>query len=237
VGSSSYAEPTAKARLRETATREKAMKDLLNFSRLVDTVNTRIGKFVAWFIFGAVLISTLNAIMRKVFDWSSNSFLEIQWILFGAVFLLCAPWTLIANEHIRIDVVSSLLSKKTRNRIDVIGHALFIIPMCLVMLYTALPFFWRSLLQNEQSTNAGGLPVYPAKFFVPLAFFLMLMQGISELIKRVAIMKGELEDTSGGGGHHAAAEAEAQRLAETLAEEAEKVAQAQAAAAAAKGQS
>jgi TRAP-type mannitol/chloroaromatic compound transport system permease small subunit len=184
------------------------------------------------------LISTLNAIMRKVFDWSSNSFLEIQWILFGAVFLFCAPWTLIANEHIRIDVVSSLLSKKTRNRIDVIGHALFIVPMCLVMIYTAAPFFWRSLMQNEQSTNAGGLPVYPAKSFVLFAFVMMLMQGISELIKRVAIMKGHLEDTSGGGGHHAAAEAEAQRLAETLAEEAEKVAQAQAAAAAAaKGRS
>jgi TRAP-type mannitol/chloroaromatic compound transport system permease small subunit len=223
--------------MRATAMRENAMKDLLNFSRIVDTVNTKIGQFVAWFIFGAVLISTLNAIMRKVFDWSSNSFLEIQWILFGAVFLFCAPWTLIANEHIRIDVVSSLLSKKTRNRIDVIGHALFIVPMCLVMIYTAAPFFWRSLMQNEQSTNAGGLPVYPAKSFVLIAFVMMLMQGISELIKRVAIMKGHMEDTSGGGGHHAAAEAEAQRLAVTLAEEAEKVAQAQAAAAAAKGKS
>jgi TRAP-type mannitol/chloroaromatic compound transport system permease small subunit len=209
------------------------MHGLLNFSRLVDTVNTRIGRFVAWFIFAAVLISTLNAIMRKVFDWSSNSFLEIQWILFGAVFLLCAPWTLIANEHIRIDIVNSMLSKKARSIVDVVGHSLFIIPMCLVMLYTSFPFFWRSFLLNEQSTNAGGLPVWPAKFFVPLAFFLMLMQGISELIKRVAIMRGELEDTSGGGGHHAAAEAEAARLAETLAEEAEKVAQAQAAAAAA----
>lgn len=216
---------------------ENAMKGMLNFSRIVDTVNTKIGQFVAWFIFGAVLISTLNALMRKIFDWSSNSFLEVQWILFGAVFLFCAPWTLIANEHIRIDVVSSLLKKKTRDRIDVIGHSLFIIPMCLVMIYTAAPFFWRSLMQNEQSTNAGGLPVYPAKAFVLFAFVLMLFQGISELIKRIAIMKGHMEDTSGGGGHHAAAEAEAQRLAVTLAEEAEKVAQAQAAAAAAKGKS
>ena len=122
--SNSYADPTAKAQMRVTATRENAMKDLLNFSRLVDTVNTKIGQFVAWFIFGAVLISTLNAIMRKVFDWSSNSFLEIQWILFGAVFLLCAPWTLIANEHIRIDVVSSLLSKKTRNRFLTLSSAM-----------------------------------------------------------------------------------------------------------------
>jgi TRAP-type mannitol/chloroaromatic compound transport system permease small subunit len=208
------------------------MQGPLSFSRFVDKMNTKIGQTVAWFIFAAVLISTLNAIMRKVFNWSTNSFLEIQWILFGAVFLLCAPWTLIAGEHIRIDIVNSLLSKKTRDRIDVIGHALFLIPMCLVMIYTALPFFWKSILLNEQSTNAGGLPVWPAKFFVPLAFFLMLLQGISELIKRIAMMKGHLEDTSAGGGHHAAAEAEAARLAATLAEEAEKVAQAQAAAAA-----
>jgi TRAP-type mannitol/chloroaromatic compound transport system permease small subunit len=208
------------------------MQGPLSFSRFIDKMNTKIGQTVAWAIFAAVLISTLNAIMRKVFNWSTNSFLEIQWILFGAVFLLCAPWTLIAGEHIRIDIVSSMLSKKTRDRIDVIGHALFLIPMCLVMIYTALPFFWKSLLLNEQSTNAGGLPVWPAKFFVPLAFFLMLLQGISELIKRIAMMKGHLEDTDAGGGHHAAAEAEATRLAATLAEEAEKVAQAQAAAAA-----
>ena len=210
------------------------LRPSLAVSQTIDRVNTWIGRNVAWMILLAVLISAANAIVRKVFNISSNSWLEIQWILFGAVFLLCAPWTLLVNEHIRIDIVNSLLSKRTRNWIDIIGHWFFIVPICLVMLYTGLPFFYRSLMQNEQSTNAGGLPVFPAKFLVPLAFFLLLAQGISELIKRRAIMKGMLEDTSSGGGHHAAAEAEAERLVKTLAEEADKHAAATKAAAAAR---
>lgn len=210
------------------------LRPSLAVSQTIDRVNTWIGRNVAWMILLAVLISAANAIVRKVFNISSNSWLEIQWILFGAVFLLCAPWTLLVNEHIRIDIVNSLLSKRTRNWIDIIGHWFFIVPICLVMLYTGVPFFYRSLMQNEQSTNAGGLPVFPAKFLVPLAFFLLLAQGISELIKRRAIMKGMLEDTSSGGGHHAAAEAEAERLVKTLAEEADKHAAATKAAAAAR---
>lgn len=211
-----------------------AVRPSLAVSRFIDALNTKLGRTIAWAILLAVLISTVNAIIRKVFNNSSNAWLEIQWILFGMVFLLCSPWTLLSNEHIRIDIISSLLSKRARDRIDVIGHALFIVPICLVMLYTSVPFFWRSLLQNEQSTNAGGLPVYPAKFLVPLAFFMLLLQALSELIKRRAIMRGELADTSSGGGHHAAAEAEADRLKQALAEEAEKVARSQAAAAKAK---
>ena len=205
----------------------------LALSQSIDRLNTWVGRNVAWMILLAVLISAVNAVVRKAFNISSNSWLEIQWILFGAVFLLCAPWTLLVNEHIRIDIVNSLLSKRARNWIDIIGHWFFIVPICLVMLYTGVPFFYRSLMQNEQSTNAGGLPVFPAKFLVPLAFFLLLAQGISELIKRRAIMKGMLEDTSSGGGHHAAAEAEAERLVKTLAEEADKHAAATKAAAAA----
>lgn len=205
------------------------LKPSLGLSRAIDNMNTWIGRNAAWLILLAVLVSTANAIVRKVFNTSSNAWLEIQWILFGAVFLLCAPWTLLANEHIRIDIVNSLLSKKLRNWIDVLGHWFFIVPICLVMLYTGLPFFWRSFGQNEQSTNAGGLPVYPAKFLIPLAFILLIAQGISELIKRRAIMKGMLEDTSSGGGHHAAAEAEAERLVKALAEEAEALAKAKAA--------
>jgi TRAP-type mannitol/chloroaromatic compound transport system permease small subunit len=207
----------------------------LGLSKAIDSINTWIGQYVAWMILAAVLVSTANAIVRKVFNTSSNAWLEIQWILFGAVFLLCAPWTLLANEHIRIDIVNSMLSKRVRNWIDVIGHWFFIVPICLVMLYTAIPFFVRSFGQNEQSTNAGGLPVYPAKFLIPLAFVLLLAQGISELIKRRAIMQGRLADTSSGGGHHAAAEAEAERLVKSLAEEAEALAKAKAAAAAAAG--
>ena len=202
----------------------------LGLSQSIDSMNSWIGRNVSWMILVAVLVSAANAIVRKVFNTSSNSWLEIQWILFGAVFLLCAPWTLMLNEHIRIDIVNSMLSKRLRNWIDVIGHWFFIVPICLVMLYTGVPFFYRSLMQNEQSTNAGGLPVYPAKFLIPLAFLLLLAQGISELIKRRAIMKGMMEDTSSGGGHHAAAEAEAERLVKTLAEEADRLAAAKAAA-------
>lgn len=196
------------------------MNGLLKLSRGIDAMTVRLGRFVAWGIFLAVVISAVNAIIRKVLGSSSNTWLEMQWVLFGAVFLLCSPWTLMSNEHIRIDVVSSMLPKSVRNWIDVIGHLFFLIPIGLVMMWTGWPFFWRSLMQYEQSSNAGGLPQYPAKLLVPLAFTLLFIQGWSELIKRIAIMRGELEDVSGGG-HHEAAEAEAARLRESLAAEAE----------------
>jgi len=202
------------------------MSGLLRFSRAIDAMNTFLGRYIAWAIFAAVIISAVNAVVRKATGYSSNTWLELQWILFGAVFLLCSPWTLLSNEHIRIDVVSSLLPKGVRNWIDVIGHAFFLIPISIVMMYTGWPFFWRSLMQNEQSNNAGGLPQYPSKLFVPLCFTILLVQGISELIKRIAIMRGELEDVSGGG-HHESAEAEAARLREALAAEAEAKARAQ----------
>jgi TRAP-type mannitol/chloroaromatic compound transport system permease small subunit len=206
------------------------MQGALGISRAIDAMNTWIGRVVAWAIFVAVIVSTVNAIIRKAFDISSNSWLELQWVLFGAVFLLCSAWTLLSNEHIRIDIVNSALPKGVRNWIDMIGHAFFLIPITLVMMYTSWPFFVRSLLQNEQSTNAGGLPVYPSKFLVPLCFTLLFVQGISELIKRWAIMQGQLADVTGGG-HHEAAAAEAERLAQALADEAEAKAKAQVAAA------
>jgi TRAP-type mannitol/chloroaromatic compound transport system permease small subunit len=197
------------------------LKTLLRFSRAVDTFNTRVGQLVAWAILAAILISAANATVRKVFNTSSNSWLEIQWILFGAVFLLCAAWTLLSNEHIRIDIVNGTLPKRARDWIDVIGHLFFLIPTALLLTYLGWPFFWRSLMQNEQSTNAGGLPVYPSKLLIPLAFTFLLVQGLSELIKRIAIMRGDLDDTVSGGGHHAAAEAEAQRVIQVAREEAE----------------
>ncbi len=202
------------------------MKGLLRLSRGIDKLNTGIGHVVAWALLAAVLISAANAIVRKVFNTSSNSWLEIQWILFGAVFLLCSAWTLLSNEHIRIDIVNNMLPKRARNVIDVFGHLFFLLPVTFVLAYLGWPFFLLSLSQNEQSTNAGGLPVYPAKFLIPIAFTLLLVQTISELIKRIAIMRGELEDTVSGGGHHDAANAEAQRLIEVAKEEAEKRAQA-----------
>ena len=198
------------------------MRKLLQFSRAVDTINTRLGQLVAWGILAAILVSAVNATVRKVFNTSSNSWLEIQWILFGAVFLLCSGWTLLSNEHIRIDIVNNMLPKRARDWIDVFGHLFFLLPVTIVLAYLGWPFFWRSLMQNEQSTNAGGLPVYPSKLLIALAFTLLLIQGLSELIKRLAIIRGQLEDTVSGGGHHAAAEAEAERLLQAAREEAEK---------------
>jgi TRAP-type mannitol/chloroaromatic compound transport system permease small subunit len=189
------------------------MQGLLSISRVIDAMNTAIGKAVSWLILVAVIISAGNAVVRKVFNSSSNSWLEAQWYLFGAVFLLCAAWTLLANEHIRIDVVNSHFSRRTRNWIDVVGHALFLIPFCILILIDSWPFFLKSYLQNEQSMNAGGLVVWPAKVLVVIGFALLLIQGFSELIKRIAIMRGELEDVHGGG-HHEMAEAEAARLLE-----------------------
>jgi len=194
---------------------------LLNFSRAIDRFNTRVGSVVAWAILIAVVVSAVNAIIRKVFNTSSNSWLELQWILFGAVFLLCAPWTLLSNEHIRIDIVNNALPKRVRDWIDVFGHVFFLLPMTGLIAWLGWPFFWLSVMQDEQSTNAGGLPVYPSKLLIPLAFTLLFVQGISELIKRIAIIRGELADTVSGGGHHAAAEAEAERVIQAAKAEAE----------------
>ncbi|MGL4811263.1 MAG: TRAP transporter small permease subunit [Beijerinckiaceae bacterium] len=197
------------------------MQGLLGISRVIDAINTRIGRFVAWAILVAIMIATVNAIVRKLFDTSSNAWLEAQWVLFGVVFLLCAPWTLIANEHIRIDIVNSRFSKRTRDWIDVFGHIFFLLPLCIIMVWHSWPFFLRSFRLNEQSLNAGGLPQWPAKSLVFIGFVLLLAQGISELIKRIAIIRGEMIDPhEGGGGHHAAAEAEAARLREVAEAEA-----------------
>ena len=188
------------------------MTSLLSISRVIDAVSAVIGRSMSWLILMAVIVSTVNAVIRKLFDVSSNAWLELQWVLFGAVFLLCSPWTLMSNEHIRIDIVNSLLSKGTRNWIDVIGHVLFLMPLNVIMMLVSWPFAIRSLMINEQSVNAGGLAQWPAKFLIPIGFTLLFIQGISELIKRVAIMQGRLADTTSGGGHHASAEAQAQRL-------------------------
>lgn len=187
------------------------MGGLLALSRVIDRVNSWVGHIVSWGIVLAVLVSALNAIVRKLFDVSSNSWLELQWYLFGAVFMLCAAWTLLANEHIRIDIVNNLLPKRTRNWIDVVGHLLFLLPFTILMVWTCIPFVRSSIRDNEQSLNAGGLIVWPAKAIILVGFALLLLQGVSELIKRLAIMAGQLEDQHGGG-HHAMAEAEAERL-------------------------
>jgi TRAP-type mannitol/chloroaromatic compound transport system permease small subunit len=191
---------------------------LLGISRLIDAVNERIGKITAWAIVVAVLVSAINAIIRKVFGTSSNAWLELQWYLFGAVFMLCASWTLKANEHIRIDIFSSRLTKRSRDRIDIFGHMFFLLPFVALMIYLSTPFFIRSYQSGEVSTNAGGLLIWPAKGLILLGFVLLAFQWFSELVKRIAIMRGELADEhDGAGGHGAAAEAEAERLLQELA--------------------
>lgn len=190
------------------------MEGPLAFSRVIDKINREIGKKVAWLILLAVIVATVNAIIRKVFSISSNAWLELQWVLFGAVFLLCAAWTLQVKEHIRIDIVNSMLPKRAQQWIDLVGHTLFLMPLCLLMIYHSWPFFTRSYAVNEQSLSAGGLPQWPAKGLVIIGFILLAFQGVSEIIKQIAIMRGKLDDDEHGGGHAAAAEAEALRLIE-----------------------
>ncbi|MBW7967806.1 TRAP transporter small permease subunit [Bradyrhizobium sp. BR 10289] len=170
------------------------MQALLKLSRGIDAFTRWTGKRLAWMIVVAVVISAVNAIVRKIFDTSSNSWLELQWVLFSVVFLLCSPWTLLDNEHIRIDIVNNTLPKTARNVIDIIGHVFFLIPLCIVMIITGIPFFQRSFHINEQSGNAGGLPQWPAKSLIMIGFAFLLVQAISELIKRIAIMRGLMPD-------------------------------------------
>ncbi len=184
------------------------VQGLLGASRITDSFNSRLGRWLAWFILVAVLVSAGNAIIRKIFDTSSNSWLELQWILFGVVFLLCSPWTLLSNEHIRIDIVNNLMPRKVRNTIDIIGHVFFLLPLTIVMLVTGIPFFVRSFLINEQSGNAGGLPQWPAKSLIMLGFGLLLLQGLSELIKRIAVMRGIIPDPYEANVHPLEAEVE-----------------------------
>ena len=189
------------------------MAALLKLSRVIDALNFRIGKVVAWLILIVVLVSASNAIMRKVFDSSSNAWLELQWVMFGIIFLLCSPWTLMSNEHIRIDIINGMLPKRWRDIIDVIGHLFFLLPLTIVMIVTSIPFFLRSFRLNEQSMNAGGLPQWPAKSLILIGFTLLFLQGISELIKRVAVMRNLIPDPyATEGGIHSAAEAEAERI-------------------------
>ena len=170
------------------------MQTLLKISNGIDAFTRWMGKRLAWLILIAVVVSALNAIIRKSFDTSSNSWLELQWVLFSVVFLLCSSWTLLDNEHIRIDIVNNMLPMKVRNSIELIGHALFLLPLTFVMIITGGPFFMRSVEINEQSGNAGGLPQWPAKSLIILGFTMLLAQGISELIKRVAVMRGLIPD-------------------------------------------
>lgn len=170
------------------------MQALLKLSRGIDRLNALVGKYVIWLILGATIISSVNAVVRKVLHTSSNAFLEVQWYLFAASFLLAAGYTLLEKEHVKVDVINSKLSLRTRVWIDVMGFALFLTPMCLIVLYYGTPFFLQALRTGEMSSNAGGLIRWPVYLMMPLGFGLLLLQGLSEFIKRIAFLAGLIDD-------------------------------------------
>ena len=192
------------------------MKSLLAVSSGIDRMNEVIGKAVAWLIFIAVVVSAANAIIRKIFNTSSNSWLELQWYLFGAAFLLAAAYTLKQNEHVRIDIVYGMWSRRVQHWIDLFGHVVFLMPFVTLMIWYFVPWVLRSINSGEVSTNAGGLIIWPAKSLLLIGFALLWLQGISEIIKKIAVMRGDIEDPNPFVSSHAAAEAEGEALKEEL---------------------
>ena len=192
------------------------MRPLLRLSALIDALNEHVGRLVYWLVLATVLISAGNAIMRKMFSLSSNAWLELQWYLFSAVFLLCAGYTLLRNEHVRIDIVAGRLSHKAQAWVDVIGTIFFLLPMAIVIMVLSWPYFMRSYTENEISGSAGGLALWYARMLLPAGFFLLVLQGISELIKRIAFIAGAGPDPIKRHDHNAEAELveEIRRMAE-----------------------
>jgi len=169
---------------------------LLSVSRIIDWLSERIGHAFYWLVLVTVLISAANAVVRKAFNVSSNSFLEIQWYLFSAIFLFLAGYTLLRNDHVRIDVIAGRLSKKAQAWIDIVGTVFFLFPMAFLLMWLAWPVFVDAYERHEISTNAGGLIIWPARLLVPIGFLLLLVQGVSELIKRIAFLRGLIPDPS-----------------------------------------
>lgn len=170
------------------------MSVAIGISRAIDWLTSLIGRWVSWLVLAAIIVSAANASIRKAFDVSSNAWLELQWYLFGAVFMLAAAYTLQQNEHIRIDIIFGNLAKRTQDWIDLFGHVFFLLPFCLLMDWLLFPYFLHAFQSGEGSSNAGGLVVWPAKGLLLAGFLLLTLQAFSEIIKRVAIMAGEMED-------------------------------------------
>ncbi|WP_189379902.1 TRAP transporter small permease subunit [Gemmobacter nanjingensis] len=189
------------------------MKSLLAVSAAIDRINEFIGKSVMWLILVAVIISAANAIVRKAFSTSSNAWLEMQWYLFGAAFLLAAAYTLKQNEHVRIDIVYGLWSRRVQHWIDLLGHLLFLMPFVLLMVWYLVPYVQRSVRIGEVSTNSGGLILWPAKALLLAGFVLLAFQGVSEIIKKIAVMRGMIPDPSPFVSSHAAATLEGEEMA------------------------
>ena len=170
------------------------MQVLLKFSKLIDRLNEHVGRSVYWLVLIAVLVSAANAIVRKLFNMSSNAFLELQWYLFSAIFLFCAGYALLHNAHVRIDVLTGRLSPKGQAWIDIFGTVFFLLPVAIFIMWLAWPVFMNAWTSQEMSSNAGGLIRWPVRLLVPLGFFLLSLQGISELIKRIAVLRGIIPD-------------------------------------------
>jgi len=170
------------------------MKLLLSISRAIDALNERVGRVVLWLVLIVALVSAGNAVSRYLFNVSSNAWLELQWYLFATIFLLCAGYTLLHNEHIRIDVVAGRFSRRTQIWIDIFGTLFFLLPLAIIMTWLSWPIFMNAWVSNEMSSNAGGLIRWPGRLLIPAGFFLLTLQGISELIKRIAYLQGLIPD-------------------------------------------
>jgi TRAP-type mannitol/chloroaromatic compound transport system permease small subunit len=194
------------------------MQTLLRIARSIDALNEHVGRWVYWLVLVVALESAGNAIVRKVFDWSSNALLELQWYLFSAIFLLCAGWTLLHNDHVRIDIIQGRMKPRTQAWIDVFGAVFFLMPMVAIFFWLSVPWFWRSFTEHEISGSAGGLLFWPARILVPIGFALLGLQGLSELVKRIAFLAGKGPDPVERHGEHAA-EAELAEEIRRLAEE------------------
>jgi len=170
------------------------VRAFLKFSNLIDSLNNLVGHWVSWLTLVAVLVSSGNATVRYIFDNSSNAWLELQWYLFTAIVLLCGGYALLHHQHVRIDVVYTRFTRRTQLYIDVFGTLFFLLPMAILITYLSWPVFMNAFVRHEMSSNAGGLVIWPARLLFPVGFFLLSLQGISELIKRVAILQGKIPD-------------------------------------------
>jgi TRAP-type mannitol/chloroaromatic compound transport system permease small subunit len=192
------------------------MAGLLALSRVIDRINEAIGKTVSWAILVAILVSAGNAVIRKSFNMSSNAWLELQWYLFGAAFMLAAAYTLRQNEHIRIDIVYGMFSRRVQHWIDLLGHLLFLMPFVILMIFYFVPYVSLSFRSGEMSSSSGGLILWPAKALLLCGFVQLGFQGISEIIKKIAIMRGDMDDPTPFISAHEAAELEGKALADEV---------------------
>lgn len=194
------------------------MQTLLGISRWIDRINTGIGKAAMWLILASVLVSAGNAVIRKLAPtYASNSWLELQWYLFGAAFMGAASYTLQQNEHIRIDIFYGSRSRRTQHWIDLFGHVVFTLPFVVLMTWMLIPYAWQAYQVGQVSNNAGGLIIWPARAILAAGFILLIAQVLAEIIKKIAVMQGLIEDPHPFVSAHQAAEQEGAELAKVVA--------------------